>query len=220
MKYFAHRGIINNEIENSKHAILNTFTSNDYNGVEIDLRMTHDKKIILFHDESTKRISNKNFKINDTQYSILKKIELEDGSHLLSLQQFFNIYKKYKTKQVIFDVKDNNEYIISKILYYMDKHKINRKNIIILVWDKNVLINSENNINKYYAVDGTTILSNEIKELAKNHYKGITVKFDNSKNNLKSINLIKKFKLNVGVYTLKENLINAKNVGNIDGITF
>ena len=102
----------------------------------------------------------------------------------------------------------------------MDKHKINRKNIIILVWDKNVLINNENNINKFYAVDGTTILSSEIKELAKNHYKGITVKFDNSKNNLKSINLIKKFKLNVGVYTLKEYLINAKNVGNIDGITF
>ena len=74
MEYYAHRGIIKNELENSKEAIINSLESEDYNGIEIDLRLSQDKEIILVHDENTSRISNEIFFISELKYDLLEAI--------------------------------------------------------------------------------------------------------------------------------------------------
>jgi len=221
MKYFAHRGITNNEMENSRQAILNTFMSSKYAGVEIDLRMTSDKNVVLCHDTNTRRLSKKTYNINNTPYNIIKNIKLYKSGKILSLRQFFNIYKKYKNRYVIFDVKDNTKYIINKILYFMNKYKIKKNKIIIIVWDKSISLDNLENINLYYAIDGNRITKQEIQIIINKKYKGIGLKFDNSNNNIKSINLIKNFKLKVGLYIpSKDNLNNAKKIKNINCITY
>ena len=69
MKYFAHRGIIDNELENCNEGIINTIKSSEYDGVEVDLRLTYDKKVVLIHDKDTRRISREKLIISDTEYN-------------------------------------------------------------------------------------------------------------------------------------------------------
>ena len=76
MKYFAHRGIIEKELENSSDAIIKTLTSDKYDGIEVDLRLTHDKKVVLIHDKHTRRISKERLIISDTEYNMLEKLKL------------------------------------------------------------------------------------------------------------------------------------------------
>ena len=94
MKYFAHRGVIHNELENSNEGIINTIKSSEYDGIEVDLRLTYDKKVILIHDKHTRRISKEKLIISETEYNMLEKLKLYDNSNLLTLLHFIQIYKE------------------------------------------------------------------------------------------------------------------------------
>jgi glycerophosphoryl diester phosphodiesterase len=75
-KILAHRGLVTeyqeNTIEALDAAILNPFC----NGVEFDVFLTKDNKVVLFHDENMKRLTGVDRMINNMTYADLKTIQV------------------------------------------------------------------------------------------------------------------------------------------------
>ena len=207
MKYFAHRGIINNELENSNQAVINTLTSGDYDGIEVDLRLTYDKKVVLIHDKHTRRISKEKLIISDTEYNMLEKLKLYDNSNLLTLLHFIQIYKKYDTynkKKIIFDIKDNDLTVIEHIINNMRIYGIPLDNVILLTWKDDLPCYLYRSIKIFYAVDESVIRECDILKAKEKQYSGICLEFDNSKENIETIKLIKLLGLETTVYLNKD----------------
>lgn len=110
----AHRGLDNHKYkENSINGILNSLSKDYINGVEIDIRFTKDKKIVMYHNMIS------NFKIiSNANYNELSNIDL-----------FENLLKKIKSNKIILlDIKcENNKYevFIEYLLKLIDKYPLN-----------------------------------------------------------------------------------------------
>ena len=61
-KIIAHRGVTRNDQENTLPAFHQAF-SEGADGLEIDVRLSKDEKPIIFHDEDTSRLFDKNLKM-------------------------------------------------------------------------------------------------------------------------------------------------------------
>lgn len=224
MKYYTHRGIIDNELENSKEAVINTLNSSDYDGIEVDLRLTYDKKVILIHDKDTRRISREKLIISKTEYNMLEKLKLYDESYLLTLQHFIQIYNKYDShnkKKIIFDIKDNDLTVIEHIINNMRICGIPLDNVIVLTWKDDLPCYLYKNIKIFYAIDESVIRECDILNAKEKQYSGICLEFDNSKENIETIKLIKLLGLETNVYLnkdLKSSLRWYENI--IDSATF
>lgn len=115
MKYLiAHRGLDNHKYkENSIKGILNSLSKDYVSGIEVDIRFTKDKKIIVYHDLLS------DFKIiSNTNYNELNNIDLLE-----------DLLKKIKSNKIIlFDIKsENNKYelFIEYLLKLIDKYPLN-----------------------------------------------------------------------------------------------
>src|SRR5690554_1602819 len=84
----AHRGYVSkNNLENSKSAVLEAIKLG-YDMIEIDIRETKDKRIILNHDEDLKRVFGIDEKINELSLTDIKSLV-----DILSLEECFEICK-------------------------------------------------------------------------------------------------------------------------------
>ena len=78
----AHRGIydnkkiIENTIEAFKKAISKGYT------IELDLRLTKDNRVVVFHDEDLSRLGNRKDKINNLTLEELRKVKLLNKSNI------------------------------------------------------------------------------------------------------------------------------------------
>jgi len=72
MLIYAHRGASIDFTEGSKAAYLGALTQGA-DGFECDVRLTKDKQIICYHDSDTKRLSNIDLKIANSNYEELKE---------------------------------------------------------------------------------------------------------------------------------------------------
>ena len=71
----AHRGESYDSPENTL-ASVNLAWERGADAVEVDVRITKDKKILVIHDSTTKRTGNKNYKIKDNLYDELKNVNV------------------------------------------------------------------------------------------------------------------------------------------------
>lgn len=146
MKFIAHRGIDNHKFkENTKEALLECLNKNYISGIEFDIRITKDKKIIIYHDmlivdkfgnismikqKKLKEIQNINSDIV-TLEELLKKvdsnkillIEIKEESNdfdqlIISL---FSILKKYRYLNIY--ICSFNYKLIKKIKSKYNKYK-------------------------------------------------------------------------------------------------
>lgn len=126
MKYIIHRGIISKDIkENSYTAIKKALKDNESMGVEFDIRLTKDKKIVLSHNS----IVNLNV-IEETTYSDLIK-----NNYLTTLDKILDIDAK---KIFLIDIKTNNNYKVfgDVLMNIINKYD---KNIYLASFDKNII---------------------------------------------------------------------------------
>jgi glycerophosphoryl diester phosphodiesterase len=80
----AHRGLHNDLIpENTIHAIDSAF-KNNFN-CEIDVRLTKDNKVIVFHDDSLLRLCGIDRFVNDLTYEEIKNYEISKSSETIPL---------------------------------------------------------------------------------------------------------------------------------------
>lgn len=85
--YIAHRGyhsgrdVPENSITSFENAIQEGFA------IELDLRLTNDQQVIVFHDENIKRMTGINKRVQDCTYDELKKYSLYETTETIPLFQ-------------------------------------------------------------------------------------------------------------------------------------
>ena len=185
----AHRGIYNNITiyENSLEAIMYAVKNNLC--VEVDIRLTLDNKIIVFHDEDASRM----LKIKD-KVNTLTKEEIDYYSHynIPTLKEVLD-YINGKVP-IIIDVKEDNKILRTELINILNNYK-----------GKFVIQSFLSDAIKFYKkknfIVGLLIYENNIKFLDKN----LEVDFYNIKYDLidrKKINLLKQKYYIIG-YTLR-----------------
>ena len=114
----AHRGIYNNITiyENSLDAIMYAVKNNLI--VEIDVRLTKDNEVIVFHDEDASRMLKLKDKINSLTYEDLNYIS---SYHVPTLKEVLNsIYGKVP---IVIEVKEDNKIIRNKLIEVLKDYK-------------------------------------------------------------------------------------------------
>lgn len=102
VKVIAHRGLSGLECENTCAAFV-AAANRSYFGIETDVHVTKDGKIIVFHDDNTIRMTGKKKIIEKTRYSVLKKMLLKNPRidenrsdyYMPDLYDYISICKKY-----------------------------------------------------------------------------------------------------------------------------
>ncbi len=138
-KLIAHRGLWNNEIsENTYLAIKGAFNSNKYMGVEFDIRLTIDNKIVVIHDSYINRTSNGSGKVETMTLKELQKYNYGKTIYQ-SIPTLDKILDINTSKIFLIEIKvDNNE---DKFAYYLVKKLENiNKNIFLTSFSRKVLL--------------------------------------------------------------------------------
>lgn len=110
VKLVAHRGLSGVLTENTVGAFALAANKNYY-GIETDLHLTLDGRFILYHDDSTKRLSNKDLILEETNYAELKAIKLtpkeasEGEIYMPDLSEYINICKN-SGKAAVLEIKN------------------------------------------------------------------------------------------------------------------
>lgn len=102
----AHRGASIYELENTKEAFI-AAGNRTFWGIETDIRVTKDGEIVIFHDETLKRLAGMEAKISDFTFAEVKKIPLKgkfnhiEVSKIPRLGEYLEICKHYQKKCVV-----------------------------------------------------------------------------------------------------------------------
>ena len=86
----AHRGSSFYHTENTRSAILAAL-HHQSDMIEVDIRVTKDHKLILFHDETLQRLAKKLTRISSLSLDQLKKIPLRGNERVLALTEFLDL---------------------------------------------------------------------------------------------------------------------------------
>ncbi|WP_338760773.1 glycerophosphodiester phosphodiesterase [Bernardetia sp. ABR2-2B] len=129
---FAHRGVTESNIENSVDAF-DKSKALGFSAIETDISRTKDGKLIIFHDDKTKRLLNIDKNINELYWEEVKDKYLyyngkETKNKVLSLEQFLS--RIDESTILYLDIKESSKVVADSILFLMEKYKDN-KNIII-----------------------------------------------------------------------------------------
>ena len=83
---FAHRGLHGNGVpENSMAAFENAVCAGF--GIELDVRLTRDGKLVVFHDDDLKRMTGDERMVEDVDFDALRNLALPDGSQIPTFAQ-------------------------------------------------------------------------------------------------------------------------------------
>lgn len=112
-EYFAHRGIYNNiNIPENSLSSFKKALINNYN-IELDLELTKDNTIIVFHDSNLERMTGKNILVKDLTYNEIKSLYL------------------LHTKDKIPTLKQVLDLVKGKVLLNIEIKKINNYKVLI-----------------------------------------------------------------------------------------
>lgn len=222
----AHRGFSSLEIENSYNAVKLGFDSNCTTSVEIDVQLTKDNEIILFHDS----------KINDKEISKYTLEELQEipitekildnfdtymetffdsksgniarermhilekkSEHITTLDEILLLHSNYPNKTLIIELKnndDNNDILIDNI--YNKIKNLNIQNIIIQSSNYDTLIKMKD---KYPNLEYHLIVNkNNYNYMKNNDFDGYGIK--KSLINYDDINSLLKNNKKVSIWTI------------------
>lgn len=116
-----HRGFFDNEkvVENTIKAFKKSNSLK--HPYELDVRLTKDEKIVVFHDESLKRLGNSNKKISDMTYNELSKIKLLGVDTIPLFEDVLKLDNKYG---IMIEIKNenNNRVLEDKLLELLSNY--------------------------------------------------------------------------------------------------
>jgi len=90
MKVLAHRGVHHDFLENSLQAF-QAAKSPIINGVELDIRLSKEGEVVVFHDEDLDRLFDEKAKIADLSLAQINEIASKKNVIIPSLQQVFDL---------------------------------------------------------------------------------------------------------------------------------
>ena len=130
-KIIAHRGVTRNDQENTLPAYHQAF-SDGADGLEIDVRLSKDEKPIIFHDEDTSRLFKKNLEIKNTTFFELEALG-NNENRIPLLDEVLDFLPQ--NKECFIEIKSD-----ANTVPFLDKLRIEKKNITFLSFDKNVVL--------------------------------------------------------------------------------
>lgn len=135
MYLIAHRGLTNHDIkENTMEAFENAL-SKGYDGIELDVRVTKDKKVVVIHNNLINITSNGHGIVNNLTYKELLKYNFGSKKIPSKIPLLEQVIKKINNKIIIIELKEKIDYnLIDKILSKNDTN-----NYYISSFNKNFL---------------------------------------------------------------------------------
>ena len=169
----AHRGYHNNKKGIPENSVLAFKKAIDNNYlIELDVRLTNDKKLVVFHDDNLKRVCGVNKRVKDLTYRELLKYNLFDTTQKVPL--FSDVIKLVNGRvPILIETKYHNRYgILEKILInelsnYKGLYAIQSFYPMPLLWlkrnTKNIPIgllssNFKNDLNQLKSIIGKTLI--------------------------------------------------------------
>ena len=112
IKMIAHRGVSGLERENTCPAFVAAGVKSYY-GIETDVHITKDGKVIVVHDDDLKRIAGLDMVVEESNFAELRAVRLKDTDgvtdradlFLPTLEEYISICRKYD-KQAILELKN------------------------------------------------------------------------------------------------------------------
>ena len=113
VRMIAHRGASGLETENTLAAFI-AAGNRSYWGIETDVHVTADGKLILIHDSNTSRVADAEMVVEESRFEDLRALQVKDRYHnnsfrgdlcLPSLEEYIRICKKYE-KEAVLELKE------------------------------------------------------------------------------------------------------------------
>lgn len=147
--YIAHRGY--GACENTEEAFYN---STKYWGIECDVRLTLDGKIIINHDESVILEDGNTYSIVDNTFETLMSKKLKSGYSLCSFSRYLQICKELEKVSIIELKSTWDSSDVAKLLNEIETNYSFDKVIIISFSKENLLnVKNQSNIKLQYLIN-------------------------------------------------------------------
>lgn len=110
IRLFSHRGGVLEFDENTMEAFRGSFEGG-YRGFEIDVRLTADGELVIFHDNSLDRCTDATGPLEDKTFAELQAVRTKKGNKLPTLQEFLDFIKDCHDQDVYveFEIKTNTK---------------------------------------------------------------------------------------------------------------
>lgn len=147
--------------------------------IEMDVQLTKDRKVVLFHDENLLRVTNVEKRIAETTYTELREF---DAAYNFSEEQGFplrgktfriplleNAFKRFPKAKYLLDVHSNNLEIVDRVIHLIEQNYVDKQ--IVLVSKHHHILEKFRSRRPYWKYGAS---SKEVKRLLLTHFIGLT----------------------------------------------
>lgn len=140
---YGHRGVPTKAPENSLKGF-ELILQNKIPGVELDIHLTKDNKLVVIHDFNSKKMTGVNLEIRDSDYHELKNLDIGEGENIPLLDDVFSLLGN----RVLYDLevkstrhhkRDYRKNLIKELIILLLKHNL-KENLFISSFDPLILI--------------------------------------------------------------------------------
>ena len=118
----AHRGLHSDTVgENTLLSFEKAIAKNYI--IELDLRLTKDKEVIVYHDNNLKRLTGIDKEVKDLTYEEIKKITLKTGEHIPKFSEALRVIDG--KVPILIELKIDNKYGVleKEVVKYLDNYE-------------------------------------------------------------------------------------------------
>ena len=142
---FGHRGAPSLAPENTKESFVKAFEAG-IKGVELDVQLSKDKELIVFHDLDMENITGSPKLIEDMDYSEIRTLSHANNFHIPLLKEILDICPR--EKYINIEIKSRhylNKFLVKKIVEIIKLYKIQKSVIVssfnpfLLLFAKNII---------------------------------------------------------------------------------
>jgi glycerophosphoryl diester phosphodiesterase len=101
-KIIGHRGAKGQELENSLDSI-HAALALGVDAIEFDVHLTKDRHLVVIHDNTTRRIANKNLRVRHASLKDLQSLHMKNGQQIPTFEEVLNIAG---SQPIYIDMKD------------------------------------------------------------------------------------------------------------------
>lgn len=164
--------------ENTLEAVSHCQKINSDWRIEMDIQMTKDGKVVLFHDDNLLRITNIEKRISEVNYSEIRNfdaaynfredLEFPLRGKTLRIPLLENVFKEFPKAKYLLDIHSNNIEIIEKVIYLVEQNYVDKQ--IVLVSKHHSIIELFRGRRPYWNYGAS---SKEVKWLIFQHFIGL-----------------------------------------------
>lgn len=148
----AHRGTVFTKAENSLEGFIDAY-NNGATHIEIDIRLTKDKQIVIMHDESIDRTTTGSGNVAQLTLSQIKQYKIDsylkgsienskDYANIPSLEEVFNEFKD-KDVVLVVEIKSYEVELIEELKKLINKYEM-ADNMVVISFHNSQLVNMKN----------------------------------------------------------------------------